>query len=158
MNESKSTIIHRPLTELNKLKGNPRTIKDAQFKNLCESIQNNPDYFEARPLILSNRTGKLVILAGNQRYEAAKHLKLQTVPTFLIEDLTEEREREIVIRDNVNNGEWDTELLASDWDRDLLGEWGLELEAVGKQNTSDGEEITSKLPSTHTCPNCGHTW
>ena len=92
---------YRKISELHKLPNNPRTIRNRDFEILCKSIQDNPDYFEARPLILSDRTGKLVIIAGNQRYEAAKHLKMNEVPTYLIENLTELREREIVIRDNI---------------------------------------------------------
>lgn len=117
----------RKLSELKKLPNNPRTIKDESFKSLCKSIQDNPDYFEARPCILSDRTGELVIIAGNQRYEAAKHLKLKEIPTHLIPGLTEEREQEIIIRDNVANGDWDVSLLA-DWDKVKLDEWGVVLE------------------------------
>jgi len=67
---------YRKLSELKKLEGNPRVIRDKQFKALCNSIRDNPEYFEARPLILSNRTGEMVIIAGNMRYEAARSLKL----------------------------------------------------------------------------------
>jgi ParB-like chromosome segregation protein Spo0J len=103
---------YRKLSELQKLPGNPRTIRDKQFKTLCDSIRDNPKYFEARPVILSDRTGSLVIIAGNQRYEAAKTLKLKEVPTFLIEGLSEEKEREIVIRDNISNGDFDFSILS----------------------------------------------
>jgi len=118
-------MTYRKLTELKKLAGNPRIIKDKQFKTLCDSIRDNPDYFEARPLILSNRTGELVIIAGNMRYEAARAVKLAEVPTFLIEGLTEVREREIVVRDNISNGEWDMEALANEWNELPLSEWGV---------------------------------
>jgi len=115
---------YRKLTELRKLPNNPRTIKDESFKSLCKSIQDNPDYFEARPCILSDRTGELVIIAGNQRFDAAAHLKLKEIPTHLLTGLTEEREREIIIRDNVANGEWDVTALA-EWDKVKLEEWGV---------------------------------
>jgi len=118
-------MTYRKLTELKKLAGNPRIIKDKQFKTLCDSIRDNPDYFEARPLILSNRTGELVIIAGNQRYEAAKVAKLAEVPTFLIEGLTEAREREIVVRDNISNGEWDMTALREEWNELPLLDWGI---------------------------------
>ena len=62
-------IIYRKLEELKKLENNPRTISDEQLDKLKESIRNNPDYFEARPIILSDRTGELIIIAGNQRYQ-----------------------------------------------------------------------------------------
>ena len=121
-----SEIIYRKLTDIKKLPNNPRTIKKDDMERLKKSIKDNPDYFEARPIILSNRTGDLVILAGNQRYEAAKALKMEEVPTFLLEGLTEAREREIIIRDNVSNGDWDMDALANEWDIDLLQEWGVE--------------------------------
>ena len=118
---------YRKLSELKKLKNNPRIIRDKQFKTLCDSIRDNPVYFEARPIILSNRTGELVIIAGNQRYEAAKFLKMKEVPTFLIENLTEEKEKEIAIRDNVSNGEFDWDILANEWSVFPLADWGVAL-------------------------------
>ena len=120
-------IRYRKLGDLKKLPNNPRQITKDALEKLKTSIKDNPDYFEARPLILSNRTGELVILAGNQRYEAAKTLGLKEVPTALIEGLTEEREREIIIRDNVENGEWDFDALANEWDVDELKDWGVDV-------------------------------
>lgn len=119
--------VYRKLSELKKLPNNPRLIKDADFARLCKSVSDNPDYFEARPIILSDRTGELVIIAGNMRYEAAKHLKMKEAPTCLLENLTEEREREIVIRDNVNNGEFDWSALANEWSELPLADWGVDL-------------------------------
>lgn len=119
---------YRKLSDLHKLDSNPRYIAKDDFDKLCKSIESNKEFFEARPILLSNRTGKLVILGGNQRYEASKALNLKEVPTFLIEGLTEEQEREIIIRDNVNNGQWDYETLANEWDIEELNEWGLDFE------------------------------
>lgn len=115
-----------PLSELVKLENNPRTIKKADFEKLKTSIKSNPDYFEARPIICSDRTGKNVILGGNQRYEAAKSLGLKEVPVIVLHGLDEAREREIVIRDNVNNGDWDFDILANEWDESELEDWGVE--------------------------------
>ena len=120
-------IEYKPLSELKELPGNPRTIKKDQFEKLKKSLQDNADYFEARPIILSDRTGELVILAGNQRYKAAKAIGLEQVPTITLHGLTEEREREIIIRDNVNNGEWDFDALANEWDEQELENWGVDL-------------------------------
>lgn len=135
-------MIYRSLKDLKELTGNPRTIKTKDFKILCDSIRNNSDYFEARPLILSDRTGELIIIAGNQRYKAAKEIGLKEVPTYLIENLTEEKEREIIIRDNISNGEWEIETLANEWDIDQLKEWGLNLSSF---NTP--KDISAKIIS-----------
>ena len=137
---------YRKLTELRKLPNNPRTIKDESFKSLCKSIQDNPDYFEARPCILSDRTGELIIIAGNQRYDAAAHLKLKEIPTHLLSGLTEEREREIIIRDNVANGEWDVSALA-EWDKVKLEEWGVDVQwpVEEPEATEDDYEIPDTI-------------
>lgn len=126
----KAQVEYRAIAELKELPGNPRTIKKDQFEKLKKSIQDNADYFEARPIILSDRTGELVILAGNQRYKAAKAIGLKEVPTILLPNLTEEREKEIIIRDNVENGDWDMDALANEWDASQLEEWGVEVPEV----------------------------
>lgn len=119
---------YMPTSQLVELDKNPRYIKEDDFAKLCTSLTENPEYFEARPIIISNRTGQNVIIAGNQRYKAAKHIGLKKVPVFLLPNLTEEKERELVIRDNVSNGQWDFDMLANEgWDVDQLNEWGLNL-------------------------------
>ena len=123
----KAQVEYRAIAGLKELPGNPRTIKKDQFEKLKQSIKDNADYFEARPIILSDRTGELVILAGNQRYKAAKAIGMTEVPTILLPDLTEEREKEIIIRDNVENGDWDWDALANEWDASMLDDWGVDL-------------------------------
>lgn len=120
-------VEYRAIADLKELPGNPRTIKKDQFEKLKTSIKDNADYFEARPIILSDRTGELVILAGNQRYKAAKAIGLKEVPTILLPNLSEEREKEIIIRDNVENGDWDWDALANEWDASMLDSWGVDL-------------------------------
>lgn len=127
MTTPKAQIVYRSVDEINELEGNPRTISKDQFEKLKTSISNNGDYFEARPCILSDRTGKLVVIAGNQRLRAARALGLKEIPTVLLEGLTEEREREIIIRDNVENGEWNMDELANAWEGSELVDWGVEL-------------------------------
>ena len=133
-----------PLSELVKLENNPRTIKKADFEKLKTSIKSNPDYFEARPIICSDRTGQNVILGGNQRYEAAKALGLVEVPVIVLHGLDEAREREIVIRDNVNNGDWDFDILANEWDEKKLQEWGVD---NIKTSIKDEKEIEDNPPT-----------
>lgn len=125
--EIKNIVKYRKVDELKELPGNPRTISKEDLERLKTSIVDNPDYFEGRPLILSDRTGELVVLAGNQRLRAAKAVGLTEVPTIVIPNLTEEREKEIVIRDNVSNGRWDMDALANDFDLQDLADWGVDV-------------------------------
>ncbi|MCZ8373646.1 ParB N-terminal domain-containing protein [Phocaeicola sp. KGMB11183] len=136
-------VIYRKTETLKRLENNPRSITKEQLAKLQESIQKNPDYFEARPIILSDRTGELVIIAGNQRYEACVQLGIQEVPTVLIPNLTEEREREIIIRDNVSNGQWDMTRLF-EWDCRELMEWGLDGISFPEMN-----DFSNEIEDTH---------
>ena len=124
----KQQVEYRALSEIKPLDNNPRYIKTDDFERLCASVRNNADYFECRPIILSDRTGELVIIAGNQRYKAAQEVGLKEVPTILLHGLTEAKEKEIVIRDNVQNGKWDYDILASGaWGEvEELSDWGVE--------------------------------
>lgn len=124
----KFKVVYRPLDQMKPLENNPRWIKKEDFDRLCASVQNNPELFEAQPIILSNRTGENIIIAGNQRYRAAIEVGLKEVPTILLEGLTEAKEKEIIIRTNVTNGKWDFDILASElWGNlEELQEWGVE--------------------------------
>ena len=160
MKKIEHQVEYRPIADLHELEGNPRQIKKDQFERLKTSIKDNPDYFEARPLILSDRTGELVILAGNQRYKAAKAIGLTEVPTVLLSGLDIEREREIVIRDNVENGEWDMDILANEWNADVLESWGVEhvMPKIDWANVAELEDSNYQAPEHDmlTCPKCGH--
>ena len=148
---------YRKLSLLKKLPNNPRTIRNRDFEILCESIKSNPDYFEARPLILSDRTGELVIIAGNQRYEAAKYLKLKEVPTYLLKGLTAKRERELIIRDNISNGEWDFEALANEWNEVELEDWGLFIPQPvedADEDVDSGNNEDEEPPKAEWVPDC----
>lgn len=127
MKQIKNIVQYRPVSEIKELPNNPRTISKEDFDRLKDSIIDNPEYFEGRPLILSNRTGELVVLAGNQRLRAAKAVGMKEVPTIVLPGLTEEKEKEIIIRDNVSNGRWDMELLANDFDLQDLADWGVDV-------------------------------
>lgn len=118
-------IEYRKISELVLLKNNPRKISKANFEKLVDSIRIN-GFWEHRAVPLSDRTGELIVLAGHQRIKAAKKLKIEAVPTILYHDLTEEQEKEIILRDNVSNGDWDDKILKNDpffadMDFDFLG-------------------------------------
>lgn len=142
MKEIKNKIQYINVNDLKLLKNNPRKISKENLEKLKKSIKDNKDYFEARPLIISNRTGENVIIAGNQRYKASKEIGLKEVPCIILPDLTEEKEKEIIIRDNVELGEFDLNLL-DDYNLDDLKDWGVDLEKDLKM--LDNEIYTTKI-------------
>lgn len=138
-------IEYRKTVDLELLYHNPRTIEERDFKKLCQSLKDNPEFFQARPLILSNRTGILVVLAGNMRLRAAIEIGMKEVPTVLIPNLTKEQEDEIIIRDNVSNGKWDWDMLSNEWDEEKLTEWGVDFpfydpDVFGEDEEEDEED------------------
>lgn len=118
-------VIYRKIADIHPLPDNPRTIGPDDLERLKESIRNNPDYLEAHPLVLSDRTGELIVIDGNQRLRACLEMGMEEVPTALLSGLTEEREKEIIIRANVLNGKWDIDKLLA-WSPDDLMSWGVD--------------------------------
>ena len=120
-------IVYRELSKLQANPKNPRKGTKDAVEKLAESIKANPKFFEARPILLSDRTGALVIIGGERRSEAAALLKMKKVPAILLTGLTEEQEDEIMIRDNTHTGEWEAVKLAeiaSTWGSDKVQDWG----------------------------------
>ncbi len=97
-----------PLAKLMPAPWNPRTIRDERFKNLCASIEADPEFLWRRP-ILAMADG--TIYAGNMRYRAASHLGLATVPA-IVEDVGEKLAKERALRDNAQWGDWQDDQLA----------------------------------------------
>jgi len=105
---------------------NPRVIKDDKFKKLVKSIEEFPGMLEKRPLVVtSDIDGKYVVLGGNMRLKAANEVGLKKIHIIEANDWTEEQKAEFLIKDNVSFGEWDWDIITTDWNSDLLNDWGL---------------------------------
>jgi DNA modification methylase len=102
---------------------NPRIIKDYKFKKLVKSIQDFPQMLQLRPIVVNEDN---VVLGGNMRLKACKEAGLKEVYIIQAKDLTEEQQKEFIVKDNVGFGEWDWDILANEWDVDLLEDWGLD--------------------------------
>jgi hypothetical protein len=78
-----------------------------------------------RPMVVSNGH----VIGGNMRLKAIIDLGIKEVPDEWVkyEDLSEEKEKEFIIKDNVGFGEWEWDTLANEWDEVQLTEWGLEV-------------------------------
>ena len=113
-----------PITQVVPNTSNPRIIKDDKFKKLVKSIQEFPQMLELRPIVVD---ANMVVLGGNMRLKACKAAGLKEVPIVIADQLTEEQQAEFIIKDNVGFGEWDWDILANEWDAELLQDWGLEL-------------------------------
>lgn len=121
---------------------NPRLIKDEKFKKLKKSIEDNPEMLALRELLVYPiGDEKYIIIGGNMRYAAMKELGYKDAPCKVIpEETSVENLRAYTIKDNSGFGEWDMDMLANEWDLDLLDAWGVDVpEDFGPQEDDDEE-------------------
>lgn len=134
------------LSEIKSNPNNPRIIKDDKFHKLVESIKTFPRMLEIRPIVVNK---DMVVLGGNMRLRACKEAGLKKVPVIFADDLSEEQQREFIIKDNVGFGEWDWAMLANEWDYKELDDWGLTLpnfdDTLTNNNDYEGKDQNSKL-------------
>jgi DNA modification methylase len=112
------------ISEVKANPNNPRIIKDDKFQKLVKSIKEFPEMLNIRPIVVN---ADMVVLGGNMRLKACKEAGLKELPIIKADDLTEEQQKQFIIKDNVGFGEWDWEDLANNWDSEQLTEWGLDI-------------------------------
>ena len=126
---------------------NPRILKDDKFKKLVQSIKDFPEMLEIRPIVVNN---EMMILGGNMRWKAIQEIGIKEVPIIKAENLTEQQQREFLIKDNVGFGSWDWDALANDFDADDLEDWGLELPKVIDEVEDEPKIDTQKITLEYT--------
>jgi len=103
---------------------NPRYIKDHKFEKLVKSIKEFPQMLDLRPIVVNQ---DMVVLGGNMRLRACREAGLTEVPIIYADNLSEEQQKEFVIKDNSSFGEWDWDILANEWDTEQLIDWGMDI-------------------------------
>ena len=115
------------LVKISKVKPNetnPRLIKDSKFNKLVKSIKEFPEMLKLRPIVVNK---DMVVLGGNMRLKACKEAGLKDVWILKADNLTEEQQKEFIVKDNVGFGEWDWDILANQWDNVQLKDWGMDV-------------------------------
>jgi len=113
--------------QINQVKANPnnpRIIKDDKFAKLVKSINEFPQMLNLRPIVVNDN---MVVLGGNMRLKACKEAGLKEIPIIKASELTEQQQKEFIVKDNVGYGEWDWNDLANNWDAEQLQDWGLDI-------------------------------
>lgn len=126
------------ITEVKGNKDNPRIIKDAKFKKLVQSIKDFPEMLKIRPIVVN---GEMTVLGGNMRLKACQQAGLKEVWILKADNLTEDQQREFIIKDNSGFGEWDWDTLANEWDVDKLEDWGLDVPSIEDFTGVEEQEI-----------------
>lgn len=125
------------ISEIKPNPNNPRLVKDDKFAKLVQSIKDFPEMLELRPIVVND---DMIVLGGNMRLKACKEAGLKEVPIIKASQLTEEQQREFIIKDNLGYGEWDWNMIANEWDEDDLNKWGLDLPVFGHDINSMSED------------------
>lgn len=117
---------------------NPRIIKDDKFAKLVASIKEFPKMLEIRPIVVND---DMIVLGGNMRLKACIAAGLKEVPIIKVTDLTEQEQKQFIIKDNVSGGEWDWNMLANEWDAEELDAWGLDVPDFGKELEAEEDDF-----------------
>lgn len=137
---------YKKITEIKLNPNNPRLIKDDKFRKLTESIKSFPEMLEIRPIVVNK---EMIILGGNMRFRACQEAGLKKIPV-IVADLSEEKQREFLIKDNVSGGEWDWDILLSEWKDVELESWGIDF----PESISESKEDFEKKVSAYDDSNC----
>jgi len=113
---------------------NPRIIKDNKFKQLVKSIQDFPQMLELRPIVIDENN---IVLGGNMRLKACIEAGMTDVPVIHANNLSDEKKKEFIVKDNVGYGEWDWDELANNWDAQELTDWGLDIPNFDTEGFAD---------------------
>ena len=111
--------------EISKLKPavyNPRQISTKQYNDLKKSIER---FGLVDPIIVNQYLVEnyYVVIGGHQRLKIIKSLGEKTIGCIVL-NLNKEQERELNIRLNKNTGEFDFDILSSEFDIEELVDWG----------------------------------
>ena len=101
---------------------NPRQISTKDFENLKKSLRDFPEMLSIRKVLIDP---DMKIICGHQRVKALMELGETEVTVDQIFGLSEKKKKELLIKDNIQHGDWDWQKLDLFDEKDLL-DWGFE--------------------------------
>ena len=131
---------------------NPRRITKEAFNRLKQKIKEQG--YHCRLIVQPD----LTLAGGNQRLRALQELGFNKIKVLVpSRELTPEEYRKLVITDNLQDGEWDVDLLSANYDFDELKEWGFPASLLESdmELEEDNEERTNGAMDDKICPHCG---
>ena len=132
-------IEKKKISDLKPAPYNPRQSTAKQESNLKKSLEK---FGVVEPIIWNKQTGYIV--GGHFRVRELKKLGFKEIDCVIV-DLNEEDEKELNIRLNANTGEWDYDILANEWDVDLLGDWGLEVPTFEITEETEQKDLSDTI-------------
>ena len=135
--QQKPNIVMVKVSALKPSKYNPRTWSDEAVVGLTESIKR---FGLVDPILVNGaEKRKNIVIGGNFRLATAKKMGIKEVPVVYLDIPDEAKEKELNLRLNKNQGDWDYELLA-EFDESLLTDVGFDSEELDEIFEVDLEE------------------
>lgn len=121
--KSTLNITDVPIEQLNPAIYNPRKWSDKQRSDLRQSMKR---FGLVDPIIVNKAPKrKNIVIGGHFRLDIAKELGYKTVPVVYLTIPNLKKEKELNLRLNRNQGEWDTDMLKT-FDMDILLDVGFD--------------------------------
>ena len=118
--------------QIDGIPANPRTITKKEADRLKKSIKDTPEMLNVRELWVVPNGEKYVVISGNQRLRALKAIGYKQAICKIIPDGYDKLA--LAIKDNVESGEWDNDMLSADWDLSKLADWGVNIGSSKEEN------------------------
>ena len=135
--EQKPKIEMVKVSALKPSKYNPRTWSDEAVVGLTESIKR---FGLVDPILVNGAENrKNIVIGGHFRLSTVKKMGIKEVPVVYLDIPDEAKEKELNLRLNKNQGDWDYELLA-EFDESLLADVGFDSEELDEIFEIDLEE------------------
>lgn len=131
---------------------NPRYISKDQFQHLTKMIEKFG--LIDRPILNLD----LTIIGGHQRVKVLKKLKTKEVECWIPNrELSDEEINHLCVGLNLNQGEFDFDVLANEFDPLELMNWGFsEKDLLGAFSDEVEDDKKKSDKKKKECPNCGH--
>lgn len=159
MKTEKQNITYVNIEQLEAATYNPRKINQTQLDQLITSIK---EFGVVEPIVVNTFKGREnIIVGGHQRVKAMQSLGYKEVPCIFV-SLPIEKEKELNVRLNKNQGEFDLEILLTEFATENLLEWGFEEIELNIADELDFEPVEddTKLDEVSyyevACPSCNH--
>lgn len=101
----------------------------------------------------------MVIIGGHQRVKVLKKMKVKEVECWVPDKVLDQDELDhLCVGLNLNQGEFDSDILSNDWNPIDLLKWGFNEDQL-VSSAKEAEEVLKPMKEDSkkkACPNCGH--